>query len=56
VLFVAHLPLAVVEGFVLGFVVSFLARVKPELLGLPPRGIPGGDSAGEVSCSHQPAS
>jgi cobalt/nickel transport system permease protein len=33
VLFVAHLPVALVEGIVLGFTVSFLARVKPELLG-----------------------
>jgi ABC-type Co2+ transport system permease subunit len=31
--FVAHLPVAVVEGIVLGFTVSFLARVKPEMLG-----------------------
>ena len=28
-----HLPLAVVEGVVLGFTVGFLARVKPEMLG-----------------------
>jgi cobalt/nickel transport system permease protein len=33
VIFVAHLPIAVIEGVVLGFVVGFLARVKPELLG-----------------------
>jgi len=32
--FVAHLPIAVIEGIVLGFTVGFLARVKPELLGL----------------------
>ena len=30
---VAHLPIAVIEGIVLGFTVGFLARVKPELLG-----------------------
>ena len=36
VLFVVHLPLAVIEGVVLGFVVGFLTRVKPELLGLSP--------------------
>ena len=30
---VAHLPVAVIEGIVLGFTVSFLARVKPEMLG-----------------------
>lgn len=29
---VAHLPIAVIEGIILGFVVGFLARVKPELL------------------------
>jgi cobalt/nickel transport system permease protein len=31
--FVAHLPVAAIEGLVLGFTVSFLARVKPEMLG-----------------------
>lgn len=31
--FVAHLPVALVEGTVLGFVVSFLARVQPQLFG-----------------------
>jgi cobalt/nickel transport system permease protein len=31
---VAHLPLIPVEGVILGFTVSFLSRVKPELLGL----------------------
>jgi cobalt/nickel transport system permease protein len=31
--FAAHLPIAVVEGIVLGFTVGFLARVKPEMLG-----------------------
>jgi cobalt/nickel transport system permease protein len=30
--FVAHLPVAVVEGVVLGFTVGFLVRVKPEML------------------------
>src|SRR6185437_3381940 len=32
--FYAHLPLVALEGVVLGFTVSFLARVKPEMLGL----------------------
>lgn len=32
--FYAHLPLVAVEGVVLGFTVNFLARVKPEMLGL----------------------
>jgi cobalt/nickel transport system permease protein len=31
--FLAHLPIAAVEGIVLGFTVPFLVRVKPELLG-----------------------
>jgi cobalt/nickel transport system permease protein len=35
--FLAHLPLALIEGVVLGFTVAFLARVKPELLGALPR-------------------
>jgi cobalt/nickel transport system permease protein len=33
VTFVAHLPIAVIEGVVLGFTVGFLVRVKPALLG-----------------------
>jgi ABC-type Co2+ transport system permease subunit len=32
IFFVAHLPLAVVEGVVLGFLLAYLVRVKPELL------------------------
>jgi cobalt/nickel transport system permease protein len=31
--FLAHLPIVVIEGVVLGFAVGFLARVKPEMLG-----------------------
>jgi cobalt/nickel transport system permease protein len=38
--FVAHLPVAGVEGIVLGSTVSFLARVKPEMLGLKLKGEP----------------
>jgi ABC-type Co2+ transport system permease subunit len=38
--FVAHLPVAVVEGIIVGFTVSFLARVKPELLGCKPASEP----------------
>jgi cobalt/nickel transport system permease protein len=34
VLVIAHLPIAVVEGVILGFVVGFLARAKPEMLGM----------------------
>jgi cobalt/nickel transport system permease protein len=30
--FIAHLPLVVLEGVVVGFTVSFVARVKPEML------------------------
>jgi cobalt/nickel transport system permease protein len=33
---IVHLPIAVIEGVVLGFTVGFLARVKPELLGWKP--------------------
>lgn len=31
-LFVVHLPLAALEGLILGFTLSFLSRVKPEML------------------------
>ena len=44
--FLAHLPVVVVEGVVLGFTVSFLARVKPEMLGLDCR-------VGRVFEAHQ---
>ena len=37
VVFLAHLPVAAVEGLILGVTVSYLARVKPDLLGLPDR-------------------
>jgi cobalt/nickel transport system permease protein len=30
---IAHVPVAVIEGVVLGFMVGYLARVKPEMLG-----------------------
>lgn len=30
---IAHLPVALIEGMVLGFTVGFLAKVKPEMLG-----------------------
>jgi cobalt/nickel transport system permease protein len=33
-IFLAHLPLAAVEGVILGFTVGFLARVKPQMLNL----------------------
>ena len=33
VLFIAHMPIALAEGVILGFAVGFLARVKPEMLG-----------------------
>jgi cobalt/nickel transport system permease protein len=32
---IVHLPIAVIEGVVLGFTVGFLVRVKPELLAWP---------------------
>jgi cobalt/nickel transport system permease protein len=33
---IVHLPIAVIEGLVVGFTVGFLARVKPQMLGWPP--------------------
>jgi cobalt/nickel transport system permease protein len=36
VVIVVHLPLAVLEGIIVGTVVAFLYRVKPEMLGVPP--------------------
>ena len=46
VLVILHLPFAVVEGVILGFVVGFLARVKPEMLGIAPAPLPG-----KVACA-----
>ena len=34
ILVVAHLPIAVVEGIVMGFTVGLLARVRPDILGM----------------------
>jgi ABC-type Co2+ transport system permease subunit len=39
-LVVAHLPIAVIEGVILGFTVGFLVRVKPEMLGLRQQATP----------------
>jgi len=36
VVFVVHLPVAVIEGVVLGFMVGFLVHVKPEMVGWAP--------------------
>jgi cobalt/nickel transport system permease protein len=33
IVFAAHIPIAFIEGFIVGFAVSFLKRVKPEMLG-----------------------
>jgi len=35
IMFVVHVPVALIEGIVLGFTVSFLARVKPEMISQP---------------------
>ncbi len=50
---VAHLPVAVIEGMALGFTVGFLARVKPELLGLEPGGVPAREA--ETAGAARPA-
>jgi cobalt/nickel transport system permease protein len=34
--FIVHLPLAMIEGVVLGFTIGFLVRVKPEMIGWKP--------------------
>jgi ABC-type Co2+ transport system permease subunit len=49
-LFLIHLPVAVVEGIILGFTVAFLARVKPQLLRSPIPALP----PGEAACSAAP--
>lgn len=56
VLFVVHLPIAVIEGVVLGFVVGFLTRVKPELLGLSAVATEScpAPHPGESKCEHAP--
>jgi cobalt/nickel transport system permease protein len=49
VLVIAHLPIAVFEGIVLGFTLGFLAKVKPELLG-----IPAARSSGDIAQEREP--
>ena len=34
-----HVPIAVIEGMILGFTLGFLARVKPEMLGWKASGL-----------------
>ena len=45
VVFVAHLPLALLEAGIVGLMVGFLARVQPELLGAGPAGAGAGVAA-----------
>jgi ABC-type Co2+ transport system permease subunit len=56
-LLVAHLPIAVFEGIVLGFTLGFVAQVKPEMLGRsngsPP--LRGGMSAAKMSAAETSA-
>lgn len=50
--FLVHVPVAIVEAIILGFLVGFLARVKPEMLGWTTplaRGQPAADVAGHWS-------
>ena len=35
-LMAVHLPIAALEGIIVGFTLGFLAKTKPELLGIPP--------------------
>jgi cobalt/nickel transport system permease protein len=48
-----HLPVAFVEGVVVGFMVHFLVRVKPELLGLPPAAVPTDEFANSIIASDE---
>jgi cobalt/nickel transport system permease protein len=56
VLLVAHLPIAILEGVVLGFTLGFLAKVKPELLGMAaPRVVTAAPRTAEsLAASHSP--
>jgi cobalt/nickel transport system permease protein len=51
---VVHLPIALVEGLILGCMLGFLARVKPEMLGVPLPASAGSNSPEAVSCSQEP--
>ena len=50
-LFLVHLPIAVIEGMVLGFTVPFLLRVKPQLLGIPSPALTGVPECASVTTS-----
>jgi len=54
--FYAHLPIVALEGVVLGFTVNFLARVKPEMLGVIEDKEMGGLSADGLHKWRRPAS
>ncbi len=51
-LVVAHLPIAVVEGVILGFAVGFLAKVKPEMLGVAKTALNHGEGKAAKACTH----
>jgi ABC-type Co2+ transport system permease subunit len=55
ILLVGHLPIAVIEGIILGFTLGFLAKVKPELLGeLPTQRPPEGSNiAWQATPAHR---
>jgi hypothetical protein len=54
VLVIAHLPFAVIEGVILGFVVGFLAKVKPEMLGIAHHDAPKASAEVEMHHLHEP--
>jgi len=54
VLVIAHLPFAVVEGVILGFVVGFLAKVKPKMLGIAHHHSPKASAEIELQHLHEP--
>jgi cobalt/nickel transport system permease protein len=56
VLLVLHLPIAALEGVVVGFLVGFLARVKPQMLGMPPVPYSGERPERTSNVSTQPGS
>jgi cobalt/nickel transport system permease protein len=52
--FLAHLPLVVIEALIVGVTVQFLGRVKPEMIGLPPGATPDVPAGIMPAAGHRP--
>jgi cobalt/nickel transport system permease protein len=54
--FVAHMPIAALEGLILGFSLGFLAKVKPEMLRIEPRTMAATHESERTVCEREEVS